>query len=129
MLKNYNTNRGGVDHHDWLLGKYKTAVRGKKWYCPLFTSVIDMAVVNAWLLQRFINKEKALDLLSFKRQIAVAYMKCNSGRKHIGCPSVSTNWIQDLTRKVTSLKREISKEDAKISHVVEDQSPFVENVE
>lgn len=91
VLKNYNTYMGGVDHHDWLLGKYKTNVRGKKWYWPLFTRVLDMAVVNAWLLHKFIHKEQASDLLTFKRQIAVPYLKCNSGRKLMRCSTVSTN--------------------------------------
>ncbi|XP_047112340.1 piggyBac transposable element-derived protein 3-like [Schistocerca piceifrons] len=29
VLKSYNAYMGGVDHHDWLVGKYATVIRGK----------------------------------------------------------------------------------------------------
>jgi hypothetical protein len=40
---------GGVDHQDWLVGKYTIQIRGKRWYWPIFTRIVDMALTNAWI--------------------------------------------------------------------------------
>ena len=34
----------------WLVGKYATAIRGKKRYSSLFTPVLDISAVNSWIL-------------------------------------------------------------------------------
>ncbi|XP_049833274.1 piggyBac transposable element-derived protein 3-like [Schistocerca gregaria] len=44
ILKLYNAYMRGVDHHDWLVGKYTTIIRGKRWYWVLFTRMLDMAL-------------------------------------------------------------------------------------
>lgn len=74
MINNYNKFMGGVDAHDWLCGKYSTSIRGKKWYWCLFTRLVDMSVVNAWILHRH-TTENPLSLLDFRRHIAVAYLR------------------------------------------------------
>lgn len=76
---------GGVDHHDWLVGKYSVSIRGKKWYWPLFTRFLDMAVVNSWVIYRMIHQGDSsaqLSDLDFKRAICVSYMK-------LGCKEVT----------------------------------------
>ena len=84
VIKNYNAHMGGVDHHDWLVGKYASSIRGKKWYWALFTRMVDMAVVNGWIIYRMVHGGDALDLLEFRRCIAVQYLKmstkCSLGR-------------------------------------------------
>ena len=50
VLNSYNAYMGGVDHHDWLAGMQATSLRGKKWYWPLFTRMLDMIVVDAWVI-------------------------------------------------------------------------------
>ena len=74
---------GGVDKHDWLTSKYATSIRGKKWYWPLFTRVLDMSVVNAWTIYKLLHGEKAeiRCLLEFKRYICVSYLKLSSVAK------------------------------------------------
>jgi hypothetical protein len=52
VLKTYRSHMGSVNHHDWLVGKYAIDVRGKKWHWALFTCMIDVTLVNAWLLYR-----------------------------------------------------------------------------
>lgn len=52
LIHNYNHCMGGVDRQDWLLEKHSITMRGKKWYCCLFTRTIDMAIINAFLLYR-----------------------------------------------------------------------------
>ncbi|PRD31853.1 UNVERIFIED_CONTAM: PiggyBac transposable element-derived protein 3 [Trichonephila clavipes] len=56
----YNKNMGGVDQHDCLLEKHTIQVLGKKWYWTIFTRVIDMAIVNTYILFNFkkMRKEK-----------------------------------------------------------------------
>ena len=75
LINSYNKYMGGVDAHDWLCGKYATGVRGKKWYWCLFTRMLDMCMVNAWLLHRRIEEASAMPLLEFRRYVAVTYMK------------------------------------------------------
>ncbi|KAB0805128.1 hypothetical protein PPYR_02098 [Photinus pyralis] len=74
VLKQYNIHMGGVDQHDWNVGKYAVQIRAKKWYWALFTRMIDMAVVNSWIIYKMINKS-SMPLLTFRRAIAVTYLK------------------------------------------------------
>lgn len=78
VIKNYNGSIGGVDHHDWLAGKYESTIRGKKWYFRLFTRLLDMSIVNTWILYRQIHGRNSLSLLEFRRNIALTYFKSSS---------------------------------------------------
>lgn len=85
LIQSYNKHMGGVDQHDWLIGKYGIQVRGKKWYWPLFTRMVDMALTNAWILYRTIHGNAALNCLEFRRAIVVPYLKISakpSKRQH-----------------------------------------------
>ncbi|XP_049767843.1 piggyBac transposable element-derived protein 3-like [Schistocerca cancellata] len=77
---------GGVDHHDWLVGKYATIIRGKKWYWGLFTHLLEMALVNAWLFYRLVHRKNALDLVDFRHAVTVTYLKLDIGSPNIGRP-------------------------------------------
>lgn len=79
LIAEYNRHMGGVDHHDWLASHYAIGIRGKKWYFPLITRGLQMALVNSWLLHREVADTK-LSLLQFTREIAVAYMKLTVGQ-------------------------------------------------
>ena len=62
ILKAYNQRMGGVDQFDNAINKYRIGIRGKKWYWPLFTNVLDAAMVNAWKLHCLLrNHESKLD--------------------------------------------------------------------
>ncbi|XP_069937583.1 piggyBac transposable element-derived protein 3-like [Cherax quadricarinatus] len=50
IIKNYNANMGGIDKSNMLVHLYKTPMKSKRWYMRLFAYVLDVAVVNAWLL-------------------------------------------------------------------------------
>ncbi|XP_068214757.1 piggyBac transposable element-derived protein 3-like [Palaemon carinicauda] len=92
VLNNYNAYMGGVDHHDWLAGRYATSLRGKKWYWPLSTRVLDMIVVNAWIINKFLHTGKEqLDLVSFIRTICVPYLKLVETNRRIGRKSTANN--------------------------------------
>ncbi|XP_035218884.1 piggyBac transposable element-derived protein 2-like [Stegodyphus dumicola] len=66
---------GGVDHDDWLAGLYSIKIRGKKWYWPLFIRLLDMAMVNAWIIHKTLNKNEALNLKDFRRAVTTVYLK------------------------------------------------------
>lgn len=88
VLKKYNCYMGGVDQHDWNVGKYSVQIRGKKWYWALFTRTIDMSIVNAWTIYRMVNKSD-MPLLTFRRNIAVSYLKLEV-KSMVGRPTLSS---------------------------------------
>ena len=53
---------GSIDKMDWLINKYRMKIRAKKWYFPLFTNMIDMAVVNAHVLYCMANKNPTAEI-------------------------------------------------------------------
>uniref|UniRef100_A0A8D8VY63 PiggyBac transposable element-derived protein domain-containing protein n=1 Tax=Cacopsylla melanoneura TaxID=428564 RepID=A0A8D8VY63_9HEMI len=46
---------GGVDLMDSLLARHRILLGSKKWYFKIFFHLIDMAMVNAWLLSRRVH--------------------------------------------------------------------------
>ena len=66
---------GGVDRSDENISHYRIGIRGKKWYMPLLTHMIDLAEHNAWQLYK-INHGK-LDHLGFRRRVAIALIESN----------------------------------------------------
>lgn len=59
---------GGVDKLDWNVNQYRIKMHGKKWYFPIFTKIIDTAVVNAYIL--YYHAIKVMLLLEFWWNIA-----------------------------------------------------------
>lgn len=55
LIASYNANMGGVDLLDNFVAKYRIAVKGKKWWWPLFINYIDLALANAWRLHRLVH--------------------------------------------------------------------------
>ena len=105
VLKVYNGGMGGVDLHDWLLGQYEVSIRGKKWYWCLITRVLDMAMVNSWLLHRAaVPRQQQLTLLQFRRDIATAYLMASAaassgaGAKSSGARRTHVMWIPTSLR-------------------------------
>ena len=92
VVKSYSTHMRGVDHHDWLAAKYATSLRGKKWYWPIFTRILDMAVVNAWIIHKFVHEGKdQLNLITFRREICVPYLKLGDVSGGLGKKSYVTS--------------------------------------
>ena len=81
-VKQYNKFMGGVDLLDAYLAYYRTHLRSKKYYLRLFFHLLDLAVVNSWLLYRRdcdslqyrIKNKKISLLLNCHLQIAYASM-------------------------------------------------------
>uniref|UniRef100_A0A8C2EAB2 PiggyBac transposable element-derived protein domain-containing protein n=1 Tax=Cyprinus carpio TaxID=7962 RepID=A0A8C2EAB2_CYPCA len=69
----YNQAMGGIDLSDMLVHLYKTPMKARRWYLPLFGYIIDVSIVNAWLIyKRDCNllKEKPMPLKKFRLSVA-----------------------------------------------------------
>jgi hypothetical protein len=73
LISAYNANMGGMDMVDNFIAKYRIAIKGKKWWWPLFINYVDIAVCNAWSLHRR-NHGKGMDLLEFRRRVAISLL-------------------------------------------------------
>ncbi|GBN03672.1 Chimeric ERCC6-PGBD3 protein [Araneus ventricosus] len=72
----YYKNMGGVDKLDWNIQKYRTKIRGKRWYFPIFINAVDRALVNADTIYCVGNKE--IPLLNFRREFVRFYLSLHS---------------------------------------------------
>ena len=78
MVKEYNCRMGGFDLKDMLVALYRTNIGVKRYYLRIVFHLLDMCVVNAWLLyrrhcsQRGITKCKTL--INFRSEIAHALL-------------------------------------------------------
>lgn len=52
LVKQYNKHMGGVDKANALMGLYRSPSKAKRWYFAIFTYLLDINVVNAWLVYR-----------------------------------------------------------------------------
>ncbi|KOB72988.1 Uncharacterized protein OBRU01_11452 [Operophtera brumata] len=76
MIKEYNTNMGGVDLSDMLIALYRTPFRGHRWYLPIFSQMLDICVNNAWLLyRRDLKREKPKPLKTFRFEICESLLR------------------------------------------------------
>ena len=72
IVRAYNKSMGGVDLAGMLISLYRVEVKTRRWYIKVFWHLVDIAMVNAWILYRRHckpyglpdNKNKSSDLLS-----------------------------------------------------------------
>lgn len=101
-IHQYNKYMGGVDKLDWNVNKYRIKIRGKKWYFPIFTNMMDLTLVNAHALYCIANGN--IPLLEFRRSVARAYLQTASlsnpksaGRPHLR--KLAKNRVHEFVRK------------------------------
>ena len=73
LVTEYNAHMGGIDKNDRLVHLYRTPLKSKRWYLRLFGYVIDVCIVNAWLLYKRdckALKESFMPLKNFRLQIS-----------------------------------------------------------
>lgn len=64
---------GGVDLHDNAVSNYRITIRSKKWWWPLWLSVLESSLVNAWKINSFVNSHQnpsQSSQLSFRVEVA-----------------------------------------------------------
>ncbi|CAH2089963.1 unnamed protein product [Euphydryas editha] len=86
LIAIYNQYMGGTDLMDAHVNNYRIGIRGKKWWWPIFTWLIDVSLNNAWILTR--KSGRNISQLDFRREIAQTYLKkYGSPPKNGGRPS------------------------------------------
>ena len=63
---------GGVNFLDKQVTLYRTRIHGKKWRFPIFTQMLDVAVVNCWKIHNIVNKDENLTLLETRTMLTLA---------------------------------------------------------
>lgn len=88
IVKEYNRHMGGVDLMDSLIGRYKIRMKTGKWPSRLFHHMLDLAMVNAYVLYHRINSEKhqRIELPKFREEVAESLLLM-SEKKKVGRPS------------------------------------------
>ena len=72
---------GGVDLVDCLIALYRSPIKSKKYYFRLIFHMVDMLLVNSWMLYRRdasnlkLPRSEISQLATFKLRAAVALMK------------------------------------------------------
>lgn len=86
LFDNYNKGMGGVDKLDGLVAVYRTRMRQRKWWWPIFSYLFDVSVVNAWLLFRKVHPfhEMSSGLLKFRRYLALSLLKTHGQQSNKG---------------------------------------------
>lgn len=72
VLKMYNNYMGSVDKNNMLVAWYRTTLHTQKYYIRIYYYLMDLCVVNAWILYRKStdSQRKNMDLMTFKLNIA-----------------------------------------------------------
>ena len=81
-LQSYNTHMGGVDLFDQCVAVYRSTIRSKRWWWPIFHWGVNAARTNAWLLSQRHAKGQQLPFL---RKLTYDLIKKNT----VPCPSAS----------------------------------------
>lgn len=92
VVETYNKFMGGVDRFDQLQERYRIGRRSIKWWHRIFYYLLDLAIVNSfvlWKLQQP-NKKKC-NQLTFRMKLARQLINGFSSRKTLGRP---TNFVQ-----------------------------------
>ncbi|KRK02377.1 uncharacterized protein Dyak_GE28296, isoform B [Drosophila yakuba] len=89
---------GGVDLLDYLLGLYRIQLRSRNWYKNIFFHMIDMCVVNSWILYRR-KSDQYMPLFDFK--LYITQHLCKAGkRKKRGRPGMTPTASPTTSREV-----------------------------
>lgn len=76
IVKEYNAHMGGVDLMDSFLGRYRIKVKTRKWYMRIFYHLLDVAIINSWVLYKSVETKKGLEpgklmnLAEFRTELA-----------------------------------------------------------
>lgn len=103
VIAKYNSFMGGTDQMDQNINCYRIGIKGKKWYWPLFTWMLDVAVQNSWVLYNKSHTGK-VSQLEFRRELANVYLTKYKvepkgvGRPPVSAASASNNRISDDIR-------------------------------
>ncbi|XP_035639073.1 piggyBac transposable element-derived protein 2-like isoform X4 [Oncorhynchus keta] len=84
----------GIDLSDMLVRLYKTPMKARRWYLPLFGYILDLCIANGWLMYKRdcdLLKEKPVHLKRFRLSVAGTLKVVNKLPTRFGQPSVPPN--------------------------------------
>lgn len=87
VVAEYNRIMGGVDKFDQLHERYAIGRRSTKWWHRILYYLIDMAIVNSYILMNT-NKKRAIDQLSFRINLARQLIDGFTSRKRRNKPVI-----------------------------------------
>lgn len=96
LVKEYNSHMGGVDLMDSFLGRYKIRVKSRKWYIRIFYHLLDLTVINSWILYKKVMVAKGkrakdiMNLADFRSELADTLCKLDTTTCTRGRPSNSS---------------------------------------
>lgn len=105
IVKEYNSNMGGVDLLDSMIGRGKIKIRSKKWYMRIYYHLLDITITNAWILYKKVNfhrgveKKRMMTLGDFRIELSVTLCKLNRVSRNVGRPPTEVSRKIDLKRK------------------------------
>ncbi|CAI6373876.1 unnamed protein product [Macrosiphum euphorbiae] len=100
IIEVYNKHMGGVDLMDSLIGRYRIIMRSKKWYIKIFYHLLDMTVVNSWLMYKKITGN-TMPLAKFREHLSVTLMQSGIAKRGKGRPSGSFEIQENIKKKRT----------------------------
>lgn len=69
VVQDYNKFMGGIDKHDMLCCLYGIDTKSRKWWHRLFFRLIDMTIINAYVIYCDVNAK--IPLTDFRRNLAM----------------------------------------------------------
>lgn len=80
---------------DSFLGRYRIRIKSRKWYLRLFYHMIDLSIINSWILYKKVNERsgntKIMNLGEFRAELAESLCKYKAGNGNKrGRPSQSS---------------------------------------
>lgn len=98
VIKEYNAHMGGVDLLDSFIGRYCISMRSRKWYLRIFYHLLDMTVINSWLVYKDLKGTEAassvLNLCQYRLELAEVLANINNASELCnkrGRPSTSNS--------------------------------------
>ena len=94
-VNEYNKFIGGVDLADMLIELYHIDLKSRKWYTRIFFYLLDMSIVNAWLLYRrvqSVKNVKSISLFDFKEDVSYSLMTSTQAKR--GRPTDSKECVK-----------------------------------
>lgn len=87
IITEYNQHMGGVDIMDGLIGRYHIRMKTRKWTNRLFFHLLDMAMVNAYILYHRLQRERT-QLPNFRTAVAESLCLAGvaQGKRSVGRP-------------------------------------------
>ena len=87
IISSYNQHMGGVDHMDQLLVYYTAGRKTMKWYKRIFWRIIEMSIVNVFILYNLCHPDKKMTQKMFRLKLA---------------DSLVANWINEKAMEICS---------------------------